>query len=120
MMRPAKGAQLRTRAEIMEKPSMEEKPDSPTAGFQEYSGERDMDRFWREVAPRKEPLQKRWYLPSIILLAIVSVPWYLPPGFVGRLYGGLPIWVWTTLFCSLCIAGVTSYVALRAWHDDED
>ena len=99
---------------------MEEKPDSTTDEFREYSGDRDMDLFWREVEPRKEPLQKRWYLPSIILLAIVSVPWYLPTGFVGRLYGGLPGWIWTTLFCSLCLAGVTSYVALRAWHDDED
>ena len=86
----------------------------------EYSGERDMERFWEAVKPRKEPLQKRWFLPLVVLLVLASVPWYLPTGFVGEFYGGLPVWIWITLGCSVLIAGVTCYVALRSWSDDVD
>ena len=78
-----------------------------------------MELFWREVKPQKEPVQLRWFLPAVVVLVVASVPWYLPTGFVGRIYAGLPIWIWMTLGCSLLIAVVTSFVALRSWHDDE-
>ena len=86
----------------------------------EYSGERDMARFWREIRPRHEPLDKRWFLPIVLVLMVISVPWYLPPGFVGRLYGGLPVWIWIALVCSVVLAAITSFVALRSWRDDDD
>lgn len=90
----------------------------PTAEAQpEYAGQRDMEQFWAEVAPRREPLQKKWFLPLVVLLLAISVPWYLPQGFVGRLYGGLPVWIWIALVCSAAIASLTAFVALRHWDD---
>ena len=85
----------------------------------EYAGERDMERFWREIEPRDEPLKRRWFLPAVVVLMIASVPWYLPTGSVGRIYGGLPVWIWTALACSFLIAALTCFVALRAWRDDD-
>jgi hypothetical protein len=93
--------------------------DQSTPSDLEYAGERDMSRFWREIRPRHEPLDKRWFLPSVLVLMVISVPWYLPPGFVGRLYGGLPVWIWIALVCSVVLAAITSFVALRSWRDDD-
>ena len=92
--------------------------DQSTPADLEYAGERDMSRFWREIKPRREPLDSRWFLPSVLLLMVISVPWYLPSGFVGRLYGGLPVWIWIALACSVLLAAITSFVALRSWRDD--
>ena len=94
--------------------------DQSTPSDLEYTGERDMSRFWREIKPRREPLDKRWFLPSVLVLMVISVPWYLPSGFVGRLYGGLPVWIWIALVCSVLLAAITSFVALRSWRDDEE
>ena len=85
----------------------------------EYRGERDIERFWREVAPRREPVQRRWFLPTVLGLLVLSVPWYLPTGYMGRLFGGLPGWVWMALLCSAGISALTAFMALRHWHDDE-
>ena len=98
-----------------------EQDDQPVAAkLKEYSGERDMERFWEEIKPRREPMQVRWFLPSVILLMVISVPWYLPAGFMGGLSGGLPSWIWVSIACATLIAGVTSYVALRSWQDDDE
>jgi hypothetical protein len=86
----------------------------------EYSDERDMDAFWDAVKPPQEPLQRRWFLPLVVLLILASVPWYRPTGLVGHIYGGLPLWIWVTLGCSLLIAVLTCYVTLRSWRDDDD
>ena len=96
----------------------EQENESPVE-WVEYSGERDMDCFWREIRPRREPLQLRWFLPTVLLLVIASVPWYLPAGTVGRIVLGLPVWIWTALLCALGVGAVTSYVALCAWRDDD-
>ena len=39
-----------------------------------------MELFWREVKPQKEPVQLRWFLPTVVVLVVASVPWYLPTG----------------------------------------
>jgi len=85
----------------------------------EYAGERDMERFWQEIKPQREPMQRRFFLPLILLLIAVSVPWYLPTGMMGRLVGGLPIWMWTALASSLGISAVTAFVCLFSWEDDQ-
>ena len=38
---------------------------------EEYSGERDMERFWAEVAPRNEPLRRKWFLPLLVLILLL-------------------------------------------------
>ena len=99
---------------------MDEDTPAQSGSWVEYAGERDMERFWSEITPQREPMNKRWFLPVVIVLVLASVPWYLPAGFVGRLIGGLPIWIWTTMVCSFLIAGVTCYMALQEWGDDAD
>ncbi|MEE2777264.1 MAG: hypothetical protein VYE73_10970 [Acidobacteriota bacterium] len=84
----------------------------------EYAGERDMEEFWKELKPKREPIGWRFFLPIVIGLVVLSVPWYRSTGEVGTLIGGLPIWIWVTLACSTGLAIVTAYVALRHWDDD--
>jgi hypothetical protein len=86
----------------------------------EYSGDRDLGRFWREVEPRREPVRRRFFLPSVLVLVILSIPWYWPAGTTGRMFGGLPVWMWIALVCTAAVAVLTSWVALREWDDDED
>ncbi len=85
----------------------------------EYNNERDMDRFWAEIRPEREPMQQWWFIPLLLVLAVASVPWYLPGGVTGRIVGGLPIWVWTAIACSAGISTLTAVLALRFWRDDE-
>jgi len=86
---------------------------------QEYDNERDLDRFWAVAKPKVEPAKQRWYVPSVLLLVVLSVPWYRETGSMGELVWGLPTWVWTSLGCSLGVAVLTAVGALRYWKDDE-
>ena len=79
-----------------------------------------MEEFWDELRPRREPMQKRFFLPVVLALLVVSVPWYRTTGDMGRLVGGLPIWIWVALGCSAAISAVTAVVALWYWDDDLD
>ncbi len=90
---------------------------SPELG--EYHDQRDMDLFWKEVRPRREPIQQRWYIPLVLLIVVVSVPWYWKQGVTGKIIAGLPLWIWITILCSLVISVITATMALRQW-DDED
>ena len=85
----------------------------------EYADERNLERFWREAPPRREPLRQRWFVPAVLVLVALSVPWYLPQRLVSSMVGGLPIWTWITVACSAGIAAITAWVALRHWDDDD-
>lgn len=97
---------------------MSSDPDSSRR--EEYADQRDMEHFWRAAKLTREPLGVRWYLPAVLLLVIISVPWYRPGGEIGRVVLGLPGWVWTSLLCGLGVAALTAWAALRAWRDPDD
>ncbi len=82
--------------------------------------ERDQDAFWEAIRPADEPLRHRWFLPVVVLILVVSVPWYLPPSVGGRLAAGLPVWTWITIVCGLFLAAVTAFASLRLWRDAGD
>ena len=84
----------------------------------EYDSERDMGRFWDAIAPKSEPFKQAWYAPLILLLIVVSVPWYRSEGFMGAIILGLPIWVWVTLACSGTLSLLTAVAILGFWKDD--
>ena len=86
----------------------------------EYSDERDPDVFWAAVRPADEPMRHRWFLPAVVAILIVSVPWYLPSSVGDRLALGLPVWTWVTIVCGLFLAAVTAFASLRLWRDGSD
>ncbi len=86
----------------------------------DYSDERDPDVFWAAVRPADEPMRHRWFLPAVVVILIVSVPWYLPSSVGDRLALGLPIWTWVTIVCGLALAVVTAFASLRLWRDGSD
>lgn len=82
---------------------------------------RDADsEFWNAVRPADEPMRRAWFLPSILILLAVSVPWYRSRTGEIRMLHGLPDWVWVTLACSLAISFITAGVALFCWRDDTE
>lgn len=83
----------------------------------DYGDERDQDAFWEAIRPADEPLRHRWFLPAVVAILTVSVPWYLPDSVGGRLVGGLPVWTWITIGCGLALAVVTAFASLRLWRD---
>lgn len=86
----------------------------------QYGDERDPDAFWAAVQPADEPLRHRWFLPAVVAILVVSVPWYLPSSVGDRLVGGLPVWTWVTIVCGLALAAVTAYASLQLWRDGSD
>ncbi len=86
----------------------------------EYRDERDPDVFWAAVRPADEPMRHRWFLPAVVAILIVSVPWYLPSSVGDRLALGLPVWTWVTILCGLALAMVTAFASLRLWRDGSD
>ncbi len=97
----------------------QETPDQRSPKLGEYDSQRDIDLFWKEIRPRREPIQQRWYIPLVLLIVVVSVPWYWKQGVTGKIIAGLPLWIWVTILCSLAISVVTATMALWHW-DDED
>ena len=83
----------------------------------EYRDERDPDAFWEAIRPADEPLRHRWFLPAVVAILVVSVPWYLPSSVGDRLALGLPVWTWITILCGLLLAVVTAFASLRLWRD---
>jgi hypothetical protein len=83
----------------------------------DYGDERDQDAFWEAIRPADEPLRHRWFLPTVIAILAISVPWYLPASVGGRLIAGLPVWTWITIACGLFLAVVTAFASLRLWRD---
>lgn len=86
----------------------------------EYDSERDMEAFWAEIRPRREPMQQKWFLPTILVLLTMSIPWYRKSGEIGEIAAGLPVWVWVALICSALISLVTAIMSILFWDDDED
>ena len=102
----------------------------------EYTDERDMDRFWEVARLEREPARQWWYIPAIVALIIVSIPWFGAAntgaedeyGFVSIQYGpinweavylGLPVWIWIPLGCAFGLSMLTAFAILRFWGDGE-
>ena len=90
----------------------------PQRPLGEYDGDRDEDRFWREIRPQREPVGQRWFLPAVLLLLALSIPWYPVGAWYERSLAGLPLWLWTALACSAAVALLTACAVLMLWDDD--
>ena len=87
--------------------------------FPEYKGERDMDAFWKAITVKQEPSKQKWFLPVLIVLVVCSVPWYRSEGELGYVLLGFPVWIWTSIVCSLGVAILTAIGIFGFWKDDD-
>ena len=85
----------------------------------EYGDQRDEDELWRSMTPESEPTRVRLFLPLVLVIVVLSVPWYLPGELASRVYSGLPVWVWCTLAASACLSTLTCWASLRWWRDED-
>lgn len=85
---------------------------------EEYCDERDMDRFWEVAKLDREPFLQRWYIPSVLFLIVISIPWYRSGSETGTLILGMPLWIWVPLVCTLGLSILTSLAILRFWKDN--
>ena len=86
----------------------------------EYHDEAASEEFWSTIRPRREPLGWRPFVPSVLVLLALNVPWWLPDRLGSSIVLGLPLFVWTALATSLALAVVTAWAALRHWDDDDE
>jgi hypothetical protein len=87
----------------------------------EYNDERDMDRFWAVATSlSREPLRQKWFLPLLIAVIAISIPWYRSSGESGSIIAGLPGWVWTSLICTAAVSVITAVGVLVFWKDSDD
>lgn len=97
----------------------ERQSEGPERTASEYADERDMERFWQTARLTREPLKQRWYVPALILLIIVSIPWYRTSGDSEPFLFGLPAWILVPLVCALGLSILTTLAILRFWGDDD-
>jgi len=93
--------------------------ESPERSAEEYRGERDMDRFWATAKLSREPLKQLWYVPVLLVLVVISIPWYRVGQEDSAYFLGLPVWVWIPLACTLGLSILTTIAALKFWGDDD-
>ncbi len=93
---------------------------NPSDPSSEYANERDPDVLWSAIRPADEPIRHRWFLPTVVVILTLSVPWYLPSELGDRLVGGLPLWTWITVVCAAALAAVTAWASLRLWRNELD
>ena len=69
---------------------------------------------------KKMASQKRGWLGVVILLILLSCPWYWP-GFGGTEdQWALPGWLLWSLAIALAIASITAWASLYRWHVGEN
>ena len=82
------------------------------------------------VQLEREPARQFWYIPLIILIIVVSIPWSglrffeteAPAGPSSNsetIILGLPLWIWIPLGGTLCLSILTAFAVLRFWRDDD-
>ena len=70
---------------------------------------------------KKEPVKhiKIWIV--LLILYVLSVPWYLPKGTYLPIVFGIPYWGWIVLGVSLAISITLTYVIKHYWQlSDEE
>lgn len=70
---------------------------------------------------KKEPVKhfKIWVI--LLILYVLSVPWYLPKGTYLPIVFGIPYWAWIVLGVSLAISITLTYVIKHYWQlSDEE
>ncbi|MEX2015976.1 MAG: hypothetical protein WD873_04995 [Candidatus Hydrogenedentales bacterium] len=77
----------------------------------------DSAELLQSARPVDEPARRRWFIPALLVLIGISIPWYRRAGEIGEIVAGLPAWVWLTLACSLGISIVTAVAAVFCWRD---
>lgn len=70
---------------------------------------------------KKEPIKHKKIWIVLIVLYVLSVPWYLPKGTYTPIILGIPYWGWIVLGVSLAISITLTYVIKNYWHlSDEE
>ncbi len=63
----------------------------------------------------KEPIRYAWIWITIVILALVGVPWYLPLGTVNPIILGLPYWAFISFLASIALGLFLNYVVRHCW-----
>lgn len=54
----------------------------------------------------------------LVLLALLSIPWYWPKDMVEPVIIGLPIWAFVSLLFSVAFAIATAFFIMKNWNED--
>jgi len=65
---------------------------------------------------KKEPIKHKKIWIVLIVLYVLSVPWYLPKGTYAPIILGIPYWGWIVLGVSLAISITLTYVIKNYWQ----
>jgi len=63
----------------------------------------------------KEPIRKPWIWIVLVVLVLLSVPWYLPVGTYKPIVWGFPYWAFISLVLTIAIAGFVTWIVNREW-----
>ncbi|GAA1782763.1 MULTISPECIES: hypothetical protein [Streptomonospora] len=74
-----------------------------------------------EAGPgRREPIRRPWPWVGLGVIVLAGVPWYLPPGTVGPVVLGLPLWALVAVASSVAVAAYLSWMLSHLWNVVED
>ncbi|GAA1210262.1 hypothetical protein [Prauserella alba] len=75
-----------------------------------------------ESAPsrRREPIRNPWIWIGLVVIVLVGIPWYLPPGTLYPLLFGLPVWTLVAVASSVGVCGFLHWALSKHWNLVED
>jgi hypothetical protein len=66
--------------------------------------------------PLREPVRNPWLWAAMGVVVVIGVPFYLPPGVVGPLVGGVPAWLLISVVATIAFSALTCWACLRDWN----
>ncbi|MEB3806545.1 MAG: hypothetical protein GSR73_03415 [Desulfurococcales archaeon] len=64
----------------------------------------------------KEPSRYPWVFILLLVITILTIPWYTQGPEYSKLYLSIPLWVWVVLFWTIVLAVSIMAVAHYLWN----
>ena len=63
----------------------------------------------------KEPIKIKWIWIVLLVISLISVPWYLPKGTIYPIVLGFPFWTFISFVSAVGLSIFLNYVISNCW-----
>jgi len=63
----------------------------------------------------KEPIRYIWIWVALVVILLISIPWYLPKGTIYPIILGFPYWAFISVVSVICLSAFLVYIMHKYW-----